>query len=87
LPGHIFWPDDISLLDARKLDSGRLLSSGQVSDSYPLALACAHAGWLASFDRRLVVDAVCGGSQGLYLIGSQSLLFARRQWLSASAQD
>ena len=71
LPGHIFWPDDISLLDARKLDSGRLLSSGQVTDSYLLALACAHGGRLASFDRRLVTDAVRGGSQGLYLIGSQ----------------
>jgi toxin-antitoxin system PIN domain toxin len=68
LPGHLFWPDDISLLDAEKFDFTRLLSSGQVTDSYLLALACAHDGQLATFDRRLVVDAVRGGAQGLHLI-------------------
>lgn len=69
LPGHVFWPDDISLLDAGKLDSTRLLGSAQVTDSYLLALACGHGGKLATFDRRLVVDAVRGGSKGLHLIG------------------
>lgn len=69
LPGHVFWPDDISLLDKERIDAARLLSSGQVTDSYLLALACAHGGRLASLDRRLVVDAVRGGAQGLLLIG------------------
>ena len=69
LPGHIFWPDDISLLDTKKLDASRLLNSAQVTDSYLLALACAHGGKLATFDRRLVVDAVRGGAKGLHLIG------------------
>lgn len=68
LPGHAFWPDDISLLDAEKLDAARLLDSGQVTDSYLLALACAHNGQLATFDRRLVTHAVRGGKQGLHLI-------------------
>ncbi len=68
LPGHVFWPDDISLQDNERFDLSRLLSSGQVTDSYLLALACAHGGQLASFDRRLVTDAVRGGSQGLHLI-------------------
>ena len=68
LPGHEFWPDDISLLDAERIDTTRLLSSGQVTDSYLLALACAHGGQLASFDRRLVTDAVRGGKRGLHLI-------------------
>lgn len=68
LPGHVFWPDDISLLDARKLDMNHLLSSGQVTDSYLLALACAHGGQLATFDRRLVRDAVRDSAQGLCLI-------------------
>ena len=68
LPGHVFWPDDISLLDAERIDATRLLSSGQVTDSYLLALACAHDGQLASFDRRLVMSAVRGGAQGLHLI-------------------
>lgn len=68
LPGHVFWPDDISLLDDERLDITRLLDSSQVTDSYLLALACAHGGQLASFDRRLVKDAVRGGARGLHLI-------------------
>jgi toxin-antitoxin system PIN domain toxin len=68
LPGHQFWSDDISLRDSEKIDASRLLSSAQVTDSYLLALACAHAGKLATFDRRLVVDAVSGGAKHLHLI-------------------
>lgn len=68
LPGHVFWPDNISLLDGERFDLSRLLTSGQVTDSYLLALACAHGGQLASFDRRLVTAAVRGGSKGLHLI-------------------
>ena len=68
LPGHVFWPDDISLLDTQRIDATRLLSSAQVTDSYLLALACTHGGQLASFDRRLVVDAVRGGPHGLHLL-------------------
>lgn len=68
LPGHVFWPDDISLMDARYIDSSRLLSSAQVTDSYLLALACAHDGKLATLDRRMVVNAVLGGSRALCLI-------------------
>ncbi len=68
LPGHVFWPDDISLIDAGHLDTARLLNSSQVTDSYLLALACAHDGGLATFDRRLVKDAVRGGKDGLHLI-------------------
>ena len=68
LPGHVFWPDDISLMDAARIDATRLLSSAQVTDSYLLALACAHDGQLASFNRRLVTDAVRGGGQRLHVI-------------------
>ena len=68
LPGHVLWPDDISMLDATRFDMARLLSSGQVTDSYLLALACAHGGQLATFDQRLVTHAVHNGSQGLHLI-------------------
>lgn len=72
-PGHEFWPDDISLLDNQGVDHqrvalARLLDSRQVSDSYLLALAVAHQGQLATFDRRLVIDAVIGGRQALHLI-------------------
>ena len=68
LPGHVFWPDDISLFDTRTVDTARLLNSRQVTDTYLLALACAHGGQLATFDSHLVTAAVRGGSHGLYLI-------------------
>lgn len=68
LPGHEFWPDDITLLDRQRIHSARLLDSAQVTDSYLLALASAHDGKLATFDRRLVADAVVNGSKALHLI-------------------
>ena len=67
-PGHVFWPDDLSLTDPAWIDTSRLLSATQVTDSYLLALACAHGGQLASFDRRLVTDAVREGAEALHLI-------------------
>ena len=68
LPGHAFWPDDISLLDQHHLNTRRLLDSSQVTDSYLLALARAHGGQLASFDQRLITDAVVDGRHSLHLI-------------------
>jgi toxin-antitoxin system PIN domain toxin len=61
LPGHQFWPDDISLLDGQKIDFSRMLNSSQVTDSYLLALAIAHGGQLATLDHRLIPDAVREG--------------------------
>ena len=68
LPGHVFWPDDISILDRAKLIPSRLLSSSQVTDSYLLALARTHGGQLATLDRRLITDAVKTGPEALHLI-------------------
>jgi toxin-antitoxin system PIN domain toxin len=69
LGGHEFWPDDVTLLDRQHIDSARLLDSRQVTDTYLLALAVAHRGQLATFDRHLVTDAVVNGSQALHPIG------------------
>ena len=43
LPGPEFWPDDISFIDARRIDLQRLLGHGQATYSYLLALDCAHS--------------------------------------------
>ncbi|RQU83916.1 TA system VapC family ribonuclease toxin [Burkholderia cenocepacia] len=67
-PGHRFWPDDVSLMDTQHVDASRLLASDQVTDTYLLALARAHDGKLATFDRRLVVDAVPDGARHLELL-------------------
>jgi toxin-antitoxin system PIN domain toxin len=69
LPGHTFWPDDVSLLDDETFDLSRLLSFSQVTDSYLLALAHNRGGRLATFDRRLVTSAVRGGAECLSVIG------------------
>lgn len=68
LPGYRFWPDNISLLDEGVIHTSRLLSHSQVTDSYLLALARVNNGRLATFDRRLVADAVVDGAQSLHLI-------------------
>ena len=68
LPGHCFWPDAISLMNAEFVRAERLLSHTQVTDSYLLALALHHGGKLASFDRKLVADAVVNGPDALVLL-------------------
>jgi predicted nucleic acid-binding protein len=68
-PGHEFWSDYVSLLDRKYVQGERLLDSAQVTDSYLLALAAAHGGILATFDRQLVPDAVIHGSKCLHVIG------------------
>jgi uncharacterized protein len=67
-PGHEFWPDNVTLLDRQHVDAARLLDSAQVTDSYLLALAASQRGRLATFDRKLVTDAVVNGSQSVHLI-------------------
>jgi toxin-antitoxin system PIN domain toxin len=68
LAGHVFWSDDISLVGNTRIDPAHILTSGQVTDTYLLALAAARGGQLATFDRRLSVNAVKGGKAALHLI-------------------
>jgi toxin-antitoxin system PIN domain toxin len=68
LPGHLFWPDDISLLDTSRFDVSRMLSSSQVADSYLLGLARNHGGRLATFDRRMIPETVREGASSVHLI-------------------
>lgn len=68
LSGHVFWPDDITLLDTKKFVPTRLLNSNQVTDTYLLGLAKARRGQLATFDRRLLTNAAIGGGDALHVI-------------------
>lgn len=70
LPGHQFWHDDISLVAIDIVQPEHVLTSAQVTDTYLLALAKAHGGKLATFDRRLSVTAVKGGKSALHIIGN-----------------
>lgn len=57
---HAFWPDDVSLLDGRTVDSARIHGPRQVSDLYLLALAVAKGGRLVTMDRSIPLEAVRG---------------------------
>ena len=69
LAGHVFWSDSISLVGYHPVRPERLLSAGQITDTYLLALALANGGKLASLDRRLVTQAVYQGQDHIQLIG------------------
>ncbi|MBM4041638.1 MAG: type II toxin-antitoxin system VapC family toxin [Planctomycetes bacterium] len=64
--GHLFWTDDISLRDVLLPDI--VLTHGQITDAYLLALAVQKGGKLASLDQRIPAAAVPGGADALELI-------------------
>jgi toxin-antitoxin system PIN domain toxin len=70
LPGHAFWPDDVNLRDAARFTPAKILTIGQITDSYLLALAASKGGMLATLDRRLSTLAVKDGAKSLRLIGA-----------------
>lgn len=57
---HAFWPDDISLLDATKIDLSFSHGPSQLTDLYLLALAVHRGGRLVTFDRRIPLRAAVG---------------------------
>ena len=67
-PGHAFWPDDLSLLEAEFVDRTKLVAAGQVTDTYLLALAVSRGGRFATLDRRLATGAVAGGADALEVV-------------------
>lgn len=72
LPGHAFWPDDLSLVASDRIDPERLLTSAQVTDTYLLAMAAERQGKLATFDHRLSPSAVRDGATALHVIGVEA---------------
>jgi toxin-antitoxin system PIN domain toxin len=62
-PLHEFWPDDLSLLDARAVDLGRVHGPRQLTDVYLLALAVRRRGRLVSFDGSIPLAAVPGAAK------------------------
>lgn len=68
LPGHHFWPDDISLADPAFMAPELLSSHARVTSSYLLPLAHSKGGRLATMDRKLATEVVPGGRKALALI-------------------
>jgi uncharacterized protein len=56
---HSFWPDQVSLRDERLFKLAAVAHS-QITDVYLLGLATRRDGRLASFDRRIPLQAVVG---------------------------
>jgi uncharacterized protein len=59
---HAFWPDDVSLLDTKRLVHGRIHGHRQLTDLYLLALAVAHDGRFVTFDAQVPLSAVRGAT-------------------------
>jgi uncharacterized protein len=51
LPRHVFWNDDLSVLDLKLFESLTLAGHRQVTDAYLLELAEKHDGRLATLDK------------------------------------
>jgi toxin-antitoxin system PIN domain toxin len=62
-PVHQFWPDELSMLDARAVDIARVHGPRQITDIYLLALAFRHGGRLVTFDSSIARNAAIGALQ------------------------
>ena len=65
---HEFWPDDISLLDAKVANCGRIHGPRQITDVYLIALAVRHGGQFVTLDTTVSRDAVIGAEKGHVLV-------------------
>jgi uncharacterized protein len=65
---HEFWPDEISLLDQKRINTRVLLTSARVTDTYLLALAVHRRARLVTFDRGILQEAVRGATTQHLLI-------------------
>lgn len=60
--GHVFWCDEVSLLDRSMFDLALVAGPRQLTDVYLLGLACKRGGRLATFDRNIPFQAVRGAT-------------------------
>jgi len=72
LSGHVFWPDDISMIGDRHVIGAKLLTSAHLTDTYLLALAASKKAQLATLDSRIAVQAVSGGKAALHVIAPRA---------------
>jgi hypothetical protein len=57
---HVFWPDELSIVDRAVFDPSGILGPNQITDAYLLALAVKNGGRLATLDRGVSLRAVRG---------------------------
>jgi predicted nucleic acid-binding protein len=66
-PGHVFWSDDVSPVDADAGAFTRVVGYRQVTDAHLLTMALRRGGVLATFDRG-VLELTSNDAQGVELI-------------------
>lgn len=66
LPGHQFWPDEVSLCDTTRIP--RIPSPNLVTDLYLLALAVARKGKFATLDQRLDPALIPGARHACFVL-------------------
>jgi uncharacterized protein len=57
---HMFWPDDISLLDSSVFNADAFTRHGQITNSYLLSLAARHDGRLVSLVQDVMPATMAG---------------------------
>jgi toxin-antitoxin system PIN domain toxin len=65
-PGHVFWPDDLSLSDTRFFPA--LPASRHLTDLYLLGLAAKRGGRLATFDAGIDASLLPNGPAAYWII-------------------
>jgi len=64
---HHFWPDDVSLLTAKRILWQHIIGPKQVTDIYLLSLAIKHRGMFVTFDNRINPSVVAGANRHLHV--------------------
>ena len=62
-PEHVFWSDDVSLLEPRVADATHIHGPRQLTDLYLLALAIHRSGRFATFDSSVPLSAIRGAER------------------------
>ncbi len=70
LHGHEFWHDNLSFCATPDVDTERMTSHAQVTDTYLLALTVGRKAMLATLDRKLSTAAVKNGGRALHVISN-----------------
>jgi toxin-antitoxin system PIN domain toxin len=52
--GHVFWPEEASIIDERWISLEKIHTYRQITDAHLLSLALRHEGCLATFDRGIL---------------------------------
>jgi toxin-antitoxin system PIN domain toxin len=52
--GHVFWPEESSVIDDRWISIERIHTHRQITDAHLLSLALRHQGCLATFDQGII---------------------------------